>query len=259
MSNWWFETSGFFITSELGLGFIMFGYGFVSLLELLKQSIQFRHRNFEVSAFIALFVREIIILIRLLQQLRNNGISIIASIFQCYIIPLINENISDVCRHGFDDSDTKVSRDVLVGDLQVVDEGSTYCLGEAGDQGDVMVFLGVLEHDLIFHWGPFLLGGIEMILWVSFAAGHLVCVLSQRWMGSDQELDCVIQWLEEAWHHGDIGSGDDLLFVLLEELHLFVRCHLDLFQFRLASDLPDGTFILAAWTVWFLLKLRVII
>lgn len=56
-------------------------------------------------------------------------------------------------------------------------------------------------------------------------------------MRADQEINRIIEGLQESlWHLYD-GTGDDILFILAEELLLLESLELQFFKFWLASAL----------------------
>jgi hypothetical protein len=63
---------------------------------------------------------------------------------------------------------------------------------------------------------------------------------------AENQVNRVVKGLEERLRHADDSSRNDIFFLLLEQLHLFMSLHLGLFKIRFSCSLSDNAFVLAA-------------
>lgn len=109
----WLESTHFKVFDVLLLFLVELKNGLIFFLKLVDQIAKFRHFNFEVSSLVAFLVGEVIILIRLREELWYLFSSIITFVFKFNIVKLLGEYISDICRHGLHYPDAKITWDFL--------------------------------------------------------------------------------------------------------------------------------------------------
>ena len=124
----------------------------ILFFKLVDQVCERWHRQFEIICFVRFLVRQIVILIWLLHDLRHFHLPVVTVVAQLYVVQLVDVHCAHVARHGFEYSDSEVAGEVVGRHLDLVYERAAECLRDRKSELLVSVLFQVAQLNLILRF-----------------------------------------------------------------------------------------------------------